>query len=147
MLPQRPDPRFNGLGADEKPYWDVERARIPGTRSVPVELVVNGRVEASQTLVADGRVQELEFSARLPRSAWIALRIPMSAHTNPIFVTVDSEPIRASRRSAEWCLTAVNQCWTQKAPRIREEEREDARRAYDQARDTYRRLIAESPVP
>lgn len=147
MLPRHPDPKFHDLRADEKPYWDVERARIPDTRNVPVELIVNGRVEASQVLVADGTVQELEFSVRLKRSAWIALRIPMSSHTNPIFATVGGNPIRASRRSAEWCLAAVNQCWTQKAPLIREAERAEARAAYDHARETYRQLIAESPIP
>ena len=146
MLPQDPDPRFDGLRSDEKPYWDVERARIPGTRDVPVELVVNGRVADTKPILADGRVHELEFALTPQRSSWIALRIPMSSHTNPIFLTVDGEPIRASRRSAEWCLAAVDQCWTQKAPRIRESEREDARAAYEHARATYRRLISESPV-
>jgi len=146
MLPRYPDPRFDGLRKDEKPYWDVERARIPGTREVPVELVVNGRVVDTTPIQADGRVHELEFAFTPQRSSWIALRIPMSSHTNPIFVTVDGEPIRASRRSAEWCLAAVDQCWTQKAPRIRESEREDARAAYEHARATYRRLISESPV-
>ena len=147
MLPRHPDPKFDGLRGDEKPYWDVERARIPETRSVPVELIVNGQVEASQVLVADGTIQDLEFDVRLKRSAWIALRIPMSSHTNPIFVTVDGKPIRASRRSAQWCLAAVNQCWTQKAPLIRESERAEAMAAYDHARETYRELIAESPIP
>ena len=146
MLPRHPDPRFVGLRSDEQPYWDVERARIPGTREVPVELVVNGRVAGTKSILADGRVHELEFAFTPQRSSWIALRIPMSSHTNPIFVTVGGEPIRASRRSAEWCLTAVDQCWTQKAPRIRESERDEARAAYDHARATYRRLISESPV-
>ena len=72
-------------------------------------------------------------------------RIFPSSHTNPLFVIVDGQPIRASRRSAEWCLAAVNQCWTQKAPRIAPGELEEARKAYDHARDVYRRLIAESP--
>ena len=72
MLPRHPDPRFAGLRSDEKPYWDVERARIPGTRDVSVELVVNGRVAASKPLRADGQVQEMEFSADLRRSSWIA---------------------------------------------------------------------------
>ena len=147
MLPRHPDPLFDGLRADEKPYWDVERARIPGTRSVPVELVVNGQVIQSSSILADGAMHELEFAFEPRRSSWVALRIPMSAHTNPIFVTVDGDPIRASRRSAEWCLAAVDQCWSQKAPQIRREEREDARRAYAHARSVYRQLIAESPVP
>ncbi len=147
MLPQHPDPRFAHLRSDEKPYWDVERARIPGTRSVPVELVVNGRVQDVVEIHADGRIQEVEFSASVERSSWIALRIPMSSHTNPIFVTVDGNPVRASRRSAEWALAAVDQCWSQKAPRIRSSERAAAREAYDHARSVYRRLIAESPIP
>lgn len=147
LLPRHPDPRFHGLPADEKPYWDVERARIPETRNVPVELVVNGKVEASTAITADGSVHELEFNVTPRRSSWIAVRIPMSSHTNPIFVTVGGEPIRASRRSAEWSLAAVDQCWSQKAPRIRESERAAARQAYDHARAVYRQLIAESPVP
>lgn len=146
MLPRHPDPKFAGLRYTEKPYWDIERARIPGTRDVPVELVVKGQVADSAAIVADGAVQDLEFSLSLDRSSWVALRIPMSSHTNPVFVSVDGKPIRASRRSAEWCLAAVNQCWTQKAPRIREAERAAARQAYDHARQVYRRLIAESPV-
>ena len=147
MLPQHPDPRFDGLAPDAKPYWDVERARIKGTRNVPVELIVNGRVEATETIIADGTVHELEYSIRIPRSSWIAARIPMSSHTNPIFATVSGEPVKASRRSAEWCLAAVDQCWSQKAPLTRESEREEARAAYEHARQTYRRLIAESPTP
>ena len=147
MLARHPDPRFHGLAADEKPYWDVERARIPDTRSVPVELVVNGRVAGTRQIVADGTMHDVEFSFRPSRSAWVAVRVPMSSHTNPLFAIVEGEPIRASRRSVEWCLAAVDQCWSQKAPRIRPGEREDARQAYDHARDVYRRLIAESPVP
>ncbi len=146
MLDEYPDPRFDRLPTDEKPYWDVERARIPGTRQVPVELIVNGRVADSAEILADGSVHEVEFSVEPARSSWIALRVPMSSHTNPIFIVVDRQPIRASRQSAEWCLFAVDQCWSQKAPQIRGAERDAARGAYDHARATYRRLIAESPV-
>ena len=146
MLGRHPDPRFDGLRADEKPYWDVERARISGTRNVTVELVVNGKVADRAEILADGTINDLEFSLQLPRSSWVAARIPMSSHTNPIFVSVDDKPIRASRRSAEWCLAAVDQCWSQKAPLTRASEREEARAAYEHARRTYRRLITESPV-
>jgi hypothetical protein len=52
--------------------------------------------------------------------------------------------VRASRASAEWCLNAVNQCWTQKAPRMAPTELDEARKAYDHARDVYRQLIRES---
>lgn len=144
MLDPYPDPKFHDLSYNEKPYWDVERARIPKSREVPVELIVNGEAVATQTLVADGQVRELEFKVPIKISSWIALRILPSSHTNPIFAVVDGNPIRASRRSAEWALAAVNQCWTQKAPRIRENERDEARKAYDHAREVYTRLIKES---
>ena len=145
MLNPMPDPKFHNLRYDEKPYWDVERARIPNTREVPVEVIVNGEPVAKKTIPADGQVRDLEFAVPISRSSWIALRILPSSHTNPIFVVVDGKPIRASRASAEWCLNAVNQCWTQKAPRIRDSERVEALRAYDHARDVYKRLLAETP--
>src|SRR5690606_1943915 len=121
-LPELPDPSFAGLRYDQKPYWDVERARIPGTREVMLEIVVNGKPAARQTLKADGEVREMELDVPVERSSWIAARILYSSHTNPIFAVADGKPIRASRKSAEWCLAAVNQCWTQKEPRIRDEE-------------------------
>ena len=89
-------------------------------------------------------MRELTFDVPIKESSWIAARILPSAHTNPVFALVGEKPIRASRASAEWCLNAVNQCWTQKAPAIRPSERPAARAAYDHAREVYKRLIAES---
>jgi hypothetical protein len=129
---------------DQQPYWDIERARIGTTREVAVQLVVNGDAVATRNLPADGQVRDIAFDVSIDRSSWIAARILPSSHTNPVFVLVGDKPIRASRRSAEWCLTAVNQCWTQKAPAIRTSELPDARAAYDHAREVYKRLIAES---
>ena len=54
-----------------------------------------------------------------------------------------AQQIRASRQSAQWCLAAVNQCWTQKAPKISKAELTDAQAAYDHAREVYTKLIAE----
>ena len=142
-LPELPDESLRSRSTDEKPYWDVERARIGNSREVPVEIVVNGSAVASRKITADGKIQEVEFSVPIERSSWIAARILPAAHTNPIFVTVAGKPIRASRRSAQWCLDAVNQCWTQKSPRISEREIAEARSAYEHARSVYRRLIAE----
>ncbi|HXJ40870.1 MAG TPA: hypothetical protein VNH18_16435, partial [Bryobacteraceae bacterium] len=71
-------------------------------------------------------------------------RVLPAAHTNPIFAVVGGKPVRASRRSAEWCLNAVNQCWTQKAPRMSISELGEAKAAYDHAREVYRALISES---
>src|SRR5262249_35590095 len=90
-----------------KPYWHVEKARLGGTRNVPVELVVNGYPVARKEVLADGREQEVEFDAPINISSWVALRILPSSHSNPIFVLVDGKPIRASKRSAVWCLKAI----------------------------------------
>ena len=131
---------------DEKPYWDVERTRIGTTREVPVELVVNGRAVARKAVLADGKVRTVQFDVPIEQSSWIAVRILPSSHTNPLFALVGGRPIRASRRSAQWCLDAVNQCWTQKARKISARELEEARKAYDHAREVYEKLIAESVV-
>jgi hypothetical protein len=143
-LPVQPNEAVRSRPLDEKPYWDVERARIGDTRDVPVEIVVNGKVAGRQTITADGKLRDLKFEVPVKESSWIAARVLPSAHTNPVFAIVGGKPVRASRASAEWCLNAVNQCWTQKAPRIRPSELPEATRAYDHAREVYRRLIAES---
>jgi hypothetical protein len=143
-LPELPNDAIRKLAYDQKPYWDVERARIGGTREVPVEIVVNGLAVARKVIVADGKVRPLEFEVKLDQSSWIAARVLPAAHTNPVFAIVGGQPIRASRRSAEWCLNAVNQCWSQKSPHIAIAELGEARQAYDHAREVYRQLMAES---
>jgi hypothetical protein len=124
--------------------WSPEYARVPGSRDVSVEAVVNGQPVSAQRITADGTVRDLAFDIPIQRSSWIALRILGSAHTNPIFVSVGGRPIRASKRSAEWCLKAVDQCWSQKSPRIGVAERPAAERAYDHARQRYRQILSES---
>ncbi|MFN8009427.1 MAG: CehA/McbA family metallohydrolase [Terriglobia bacterium] len=142
-LDPKPDETVRQLPYDQKPYWNLDRARMGDTRKVPVELIVNGRPVATKEILADGNINELRFEATLQESSWVAVRILPSSHTNPLFVLVEGKPIRASRRSAEWCLASVNQCWTQKAPKISAEELPEAQRAYDHAREVYRKLIAE----
>jgi hypothetical protein len=73
----------------------------------------------------------------------MAVRILGSAHTNPVFVEVDGQPIRARRRSAQWCLEAVDVCWKSKQSKIRDSEREAAAAAYEYARQTYAKILAE----
>jgi hypothetical protein len=142
-LPAAPDDDIRSRAPKEKPYWDLRRARIGQGREVPVEVVVNGRPLARRNVVADGTLQPLELEVPIEGSSWIAARILSSSHTNPIFVIVGGQPIRASRRSAQWCLDAVNQCWTQKKARTAASEREEAQNAYDHARQVYQRLLAE----
>jgi hypothetical protein len=146
-LDETPNEAVRRRRYDETPYWDLERARIGDTREVPVEIVVNGRVAATQRLLADGTVRTLTFDVAIDRSSWLAARVLPSSHTNPVFAMVGGQPVRASRRSAEWCLAAVNQCWTQKARQIRASELEEARAAYDHARRVYRERLAESSQP
>jgi hypothetical protein len=130
----------------DRPYWTPEHARVPGTRDVVVELVQNGQPVATRKITADGTLTNVSFDVPVSRSSWIALRVLGSAHTNPIFVIVGGRPIRASRKSADWCLRAVDQCWSSKMRQIRRPERDAAQAAYDHARARYRQILGESDV-
>jgi hypothetical protein len=145
-LDEQPNGAINKLRHDQKPYWDLERARIGSSREVPVELIVNGSPVEKKRIVADGALRDITFDLKVERSSWVALRIPASSHTNPIFVIVGDKPVRASRRSAEWLLKAVDQCWSQKAPKISAKERDEAAKAYEHARQVYRRILAECEI-
>jgi hypothetical protein len=128
---------------NDKPFWDLERARVGDTRKVPVEVVINGKPVDRKEVVADGSEQEVRFRVPLERSSWVCLRVLPSSHTNPVFVVIGDKPIRASKRSAEWCLKAVDKCWEQKSPHIRAGERGEAAKAYDLARAAYKKILAE----
>ncbi|HEV7226330.1 MAG TPA: CehA/McbA family metallohydrolase [Pirellulales bacterium] len=145
MLEEQPREDIRSKPLDQKPYWHVERARIAKTRKVPVELIVNGESVDTKEMDADGRVEELEFDFAPEQSCWVALRIFPSSHTNPVFVEVDGKPIRASKKSAQWCLDAVDVCWRHKSPAIREgAERDAAERAFEVARQAYRKILGEA---
>tara|TARA_B100001123_G_scaffold329271_1_gene370778 strand:- start:2853 stop:5219 length:2367 start_codon:yes stop_codon:yes gene_type:complete len=144
LLAETPRDDIRNRRLDVQPYWHVERARVADTRKVPVELIVNGQSVARQDLTADGSIQNLSFDYKLDRSSWVALRIFPSAHTNPIFVEVDGKPIRASKRSAKWCLEATETCWNSKKKGIRDTEQAAAVKAYDKAREAYSRILQES---
>lgn len=151
MLKEFPELRFHNnalmvdLPYDQRPYWDVERARIPGTRDVPVEVIVNGLPVARKIITADGKVREMDFEVPIRKSSWVAVRILASSHTNPVFAIVEGKPVRASRASVQWCMDAVSQCWTQKSPLIRPSERDEALKFYNKAREVYRQRLSESP--
>ncbi|MGW6278510.1 CehA/McbA family metallohydrolase [Kribbella sp. NPDC055071] len=117
--------------------WHLERARIDRSRSVLVEVLVNGVPVGSQQLVADGNEHAVEFDVPLERSSWVALRILRSVHTQPIFVEIAGQPIRASRRSAQWLHDSVDALWKAKSGFIRETEQAAAREAYDAAQAAY----------
>jgi hypothetical protein len=144
LLSERPDERIRRTPLEQKPYWHVERARIGDSRRIPVELVVNGQAVERREIEADGDIDDLEFEFTPKQSSWVAVRVFASSHTNPIFVEVDGKPIRASRKSAQWCLDAVDVCWNAKRNIIRAPEREAAAAAYEVARQAYRKILDES---
>ena len=142
---QRDHPEIAAQPYAMKPYWHVERARLPGTRDVKVELIVNGYPVAEKVIAANGAMSDLTFDdVKIERSSWLALRILPSSHTNPVFVIVNDQPIRASKRSAQWCLDGVAQCWSQKESLIDPKEIEDAKAAYQHAREVYEKLLGEA---
>ncbi|HEY9232009.1 MAG TPA: CehA/McbA family metallohydrolase, partial [Blastocatellia bacterium] len=143
-LDEQANDNLRGRRYDQQPYWNIERARVGQTREVPIEVIVNGQPVARKNILADGRVRDVSFDVPIARSSWVALRVLPSSHTNPIFVTIGGQPVQASRKSAAWMLKAVDQCWSQKAPKISARERADAERAYEQARQVYRRIISEA---
>jgi hypothetical protein len=144
-LNEQPNPDLQKRPYDQKPYWDVERARIGSTRTVPVEAIVNGKPVARTEIQADGSMREISFDVPIEQSSWIALRILPSSHTNPVFVMVGDKPIR-SRKSIEWCLKGVDQCWSQKKRFIKENEMAVAEKIYEHAREVYRKRLAEATV-
>ncbi|TCO20328.1 hypothetical protein EV652_11274 [Kribbella steppae] len=137
-LPEQPPAPPAGRPVYSAPMgWHLERARLAETRNVLLEVLVNGVVVATQELPADGTEHEVAFDVTLERSSWIAMRILRSVHTQPIFVEIAGQPIRASRRSAQWLHDSVDALWKTKSGFIRDTERAAAREAYDAAQAIY----------
>jgi hypothetical protein len=118
---------------------------IPQGGKRAVELVVNGQPVAAKEVPADDAVHELEFKVKVERSSWVALRQFPQFHTNPVNVIVDLRPIRASRKSAQWCEAVIRQLWRVRERAIAEPERADAKKTFDWAIEQYRRIATESP--
>jgi len=145
-LNPQPNPMIKASPQSAKPYWDIERARIGESREVPVELIVNGKAVETKRIVADGSQVNLVFETKIERSSWVAFRILPSSHTNPIWVMVGDQPVRASKRSAEWCVQSLEVCWQQKERTYAAGEKAQAKADYEHARQVYRKLLAESLV-
>ena len=143
LLAETPNEAIRAKSLNDPPFWHIERSRVGTTREVNVEIVVNGVAVDAKRIRADGSIQAVSFEVFVSRSSWIALRVLPSSHTNPIFVLVDSRPVRASRRSIQWCLDCVDKLWTVKSPLVSERERAEARTAYNHASQVYRQSLAE----
>lgn len=144
MLEESPREDIRKRPLDQRPNWHIERARIGNARKVPVELIVNGQPVEAKEIEADGSVHDLAFEYKPKHSSWVAVRIFASSHSNPVFVEIDGKPIRASKRSAQWCLNAVDVCWNAKLPGLRDTEKETAVTAYEAARQAYRKVLSEA---
>lgn len=145
-LSEKIDPHIKESSWEQRPYWDLERARIRNGREVPLEVIVNGWPLAKQNIIADGELRDITFEIPVERSSWVALRILPSSHTNPIWVIVGDKPVRASRRSLEWCLNGLEECWRQKKQGYASGEMSQAVADYEHARQVYRRRLAECEV-
>lgn len=126
---------------EASPAWHLERARLGASRNVPVELIVNGMAVDRTVIAADGTPRPVRLEASLARSSWVALRILPSSHTSPVFVAMAGKPIRASKRSAQWCRACVDKLWEVKSPFIRTSEQRAAMEAYEHARKAYDAII------
>lgn len=133
------------LTGDTVNYHDATAAQPYAGGKRKVELVVNGLAVATREVPADDQVHEISFSVDIPRSSWVAVRQFPQLHTNPVNVIVAEQPIRASRRSAQWCLACIEQLWRVREKNIAPAERDEAKRAYEAAKEIYRRIAAEAP--
>ncbi|HEX8041135.1 MAG TPA: CehA/McbA family metallohydrolase [Chryseosolibacter sp.] len=109
-----------------------------------VEVVVNGAVVASAEVPADGTQHAVRFDVPVSRSSWVALRQFPELHTNPVNVLVAHQPIRASYNSAMWVIGCIDQLWDVRNKNIDARERGDAAKAYEQAREFYRRIAKQA---
>lgn len=128
---------------EQKPFWNLERGRIGNTRNIAIELIVNGKAVDKKEILADGSLSDINFQTKIEKSSWVALRILPSSHSNPIFVLVNNKPIRADKKSAEWCLKAVDVCWQQKQNKIAVTEKRAAKKDYENAKLVYQQIINE----
>ncbi|MDA0195054.1 MAG: CehA/McbA family metallohydrolase [Bacteroidetes bacterium] len=122
--------------------WSITRAATDN--KVKVELIVNGTPVDSKMIDINADLKELEFDLDITESSWVATRIFPSSHTNPIWVTVGNKPVRASKKSVEWLIRGVEQCWQSKKQFYDEDEMADAIAAYDHARKTYQKILSET---
>jgi hypothetical protein len=131
--------------AAEMPLGTSNGGAVPASKKRKVELVVNGMSAASEEVSADDKVHELTFSVPVERSSWVALRHFPQMHTNPVNVLVGGKPIRASRRSALWCVGTIEQLWRIRGNGIAAHEREEAQKTFQRAIEQYRKIAAEAP--
>jgi hypothetical protein len=131
--------------ASETPLGTSSGGKVPTGPTRLVELVVNGQAVASKVVPADDKEHDVTFEAKIDRSSWVALRQFPQMHTNPVNVLVGGKPIRASRKSALWCIGTIEQLWRVRGSGIATHEREEAHKTFLKAIEVYRKLAEEAP--
>jgi len=109
-----------------------------------VEIVVNGQVAGSQKVAADGQPHQLLFDVPMEKSGWVTVRQFPQLHTNPVYVIVDQQPVRADRRSALWCAESVRLLWNNRRRFMTPQERPVAQVAYENALRSYLGIAQEA---
>jgi hypothetical protein len=130
--------------ASATPLGTSNGAAVPTGKTRKVELVINGVAAASQDVPADDKEHDLTFTAKIDKSSWVALRHFPQMHTNPVNVLVGGKPIRASRKSALWCIGVIEQLWRKRETAIAESEREEAKKTFDKAIEAFRKIAKEA---
>ena len=140
-----------GIAADH--FVEIDLGRELTVESRPW-LVASGWIYPTDRSinVAIGQAQKvqphgLSPEAHEPSGLWAVLAPDLvfpACHTNPVFVEVDGKPIRASKKSAQWCVDAVETCWKKKEPATRKEEKAAAKSAYDAASEAYTKILAQA---
>jgi hypothetical protein len=125
------------------PKPNENERKMGGVRRI--ELIVNGRVVETQEVDADGITHELRFQTKIDRSSWVAIRQFPQLHTNPVIVSLNKQPIRASRKSALWCVECIERLWHARSRSISDSERSQAEAAFKEATQAYQRIAGEAP--
>lgn len=117
--------------------------QVPKGDTRKLEVIVNGVAVASKEVPADDKEHDVTFDIPIAKSSWVALRQFPQMHTNPVNVLVDKAPIRASRKSAQWCGGTIEQLWRVRENVIAPNERPEAQKTFQKALETYRKIAAE----
>ena len=107
----------------------------------------SGRVLNCNLLVVLTALVWTPLATHAAEPATVAVRVFPHAHTNPIYVVVNEQPIRGPMESARLCPAGTEQCWKSKQSTYAANELVEAEAAYAHARDTFRRLMRDAAQP
>jgi hypothetical protein len=130
----------------DMPLGTSQGGSAPTGNTRMIELIVNGQVAQTKAVPADDKEHDIAFTVPIERSSWVAIRHFPQMHTNPVDVLVGDQPIRASRKSALWCIATIEQLWRARNGVIAPNERGEAEKTFQWAIERYRKIAAECPA-